>query len=126
MGKIRTISKEVAWDLHDRLQAEAQVRFIQYVMNEEEVEWEMAQAICQGRTDPPEPEYTLGYKLADPLGMMAMNMQLSKKKRKEATENFMKELNEAETKLFLEEVAPMDTRAMFKAALKKEKKKQKN
>lgn len=123
--KIRQMTKDAAWELHDKLQSEAQMKFIYWVMEEEEVDFEMASAICTGRTDPPEPEYTLGYKLADPLGQVAMNMQISKKKRQQATENFMKELNEAETKLFLEEVAPMDTRSMFKAALKKEKRKQK-
>lgn len=125
MGKFRTVAEEKAWALHDQMQAQAQVDFIKYVMKEEEVDWDMAMAICQGRTDPKEPEYTLGYKLADPLGMMAMNAQISKKKRAQAVENFEKTLDEDELKLFREEVCTMSTRDAFKAALKREKKKQK-
>ena len=126
MGKIRTISEEKAWELHDRLQGEAQVRFISFVMKEEDVDWNTAYAICTGHTDPKEPEYTLGFKLADPMGMMAMNAQLSKKKRAQAIENFEKTLDEDELKLFREEVCTTSTADKFKAALKRERKKKKD
>lgn len=123
MGKIREMSTAKAWEMHDALQSQAQVRFIQYVMKEEDVAWETAAAICTGRTDPKEPEYTLGYKLADPMGMMAMNMQLGKKARAQAVENFEATLDEDELKLFREQVATQSTRQMFRSALKREKKK---
>lgn len=121
MGKIRQISTEKAWELHDKLQGEAQVRFIQYVMKEEEVDWETAYAICLGNTDPKEPEYTLGYKLADPMGLMAIN-QIGKKARAQAIANFEETLDEDELKLFREQVANMSTRQRFKEALKRKKK----
>lgn len=123
MGKFRQLSTEKAWEMHDHLQGEAQMRFIQYVMKEEDVDFEMAAAICTGRTDPKEPEYTLGYKLADPMGMMAMNMQLGKKARAQAVENFEATLDEDELKLFREQVATKSTREMFRDALKRKKKK---
>lgn len=126
MGKIRTISKDVAWDLHDKLQAEGQIRFINWVMKEEEVDWEMACAICTGRAEPREPEYTLGYKLADPMYMMAMNAQASKKKRQQAIENFEKTLEPDELELFRKDVLGTSTAEKFKAALKREKKKKKD
>lgn len=122
MGKIRTLSVEKAWQLHDRLQSEAQARFIQWVMKEEGVNWEMAYAICTGGAEPREPEYTLGYKLADPMRVMAMHMQPGQQSRRDAIEVFESGLEPDELELFRKEFADQKTRSLIKAAFKKKKK----
>lgn len=122
MGKLRVMAEERAWELHDRLQSEAQTKFIYQVMEDEDVDWTVARAICLGRTDPKEPEYTLGYKLADPMIMMAMFSQPGRKARQQAIENFEKDLDEDELRLFREQVLTMNTRDRFRSALKSRKK----
>lgn len=115
---IRNKVESKAWDLNNRLAGEAQLKFIQKVMEWENVSFEEAQAICLGRTDPIETEYTLGFKLADPIFQIAMNMQ-RKKKREQAIKNFEATLTEPELKLFRETVLTQNTKEMMKNAFKK-------
>ena len=46
--------------------------FVQKVMDEENLDYETALALCEGRTKPPEPEFTLGYKMCDPMAIMGL------------------------------------------------------
>ena len=92
-------------------------------MKEEECDYEMAMAIVQGNTDPLEPEYMLGFKLADPVLQIALFKQVSKKSRKQAAENFAATLSEEEKILFWNEVFNEETGKKFKKTYKSEKKK---
>ena len=112
-----------ATQLQSDLAAQAQMKFIQYVMKEEECDYEMAIAIVTGNTDPLEPEYMLGYKLADPVLQIALFKQVSKKSRRQAAENFAATLSEVEKDLFWSEVFNEQTGKQFKAEYKREKKK---
>ena len=121
MGKIRTLTTEKAYELQDRMSAQAKADFITKVMKWEECDFEEAYAICTGHTDPREPEYTLGYKMCDPLYMLAMNAQLSKKRRQQAIENFEALLEGDELPLF-RDVMAKGLRTQFKDALHKKEK----
>ena len=112
-----------ATQLQSDLAAQAQMKFIQYVMKEEECDYEMAIAIVTGNTDPLEPEYMLGYKLADPVLQIALFKQVSKKSRRQAAENFAATLSDVEKDLFWSEVFNEQTGKQFKAEYKREKKK---
>ena len=123
MGKIRDAAEDKARQFMDATDAQAKANFIQKVMKWEEVDYETAFYIVSGKTDPREPEYTLGYKMASPVWMDAMFGQISKKKREQARDNFRKLLEDDELQLFNEYVTEDETRREYKAALKAEKKK---
>lgn len=112
--------KDKALELSDQLSGQARMEFIQWVMKEEDVNYETAYYICIGRTDPKEPEYTLGYKLADPVWQLALHGQ-RKKKREQARENFRKLLDEDELELF-DKMDEEQVSADFKGALRRKKK----
>ena len=112
-----------ATQLQSDLAAQAQMKYIQWLMKEEECDYEMAMAIVQGNTDPLEPEYMLGFKLADPVLQIALFKQVSKKSRKQAAENFAATLSEEERILFWNEVFNEETGKKFKKTYKSEKKK---
>ena len=123
MGKIRAKIEDRATQLQSDLAAQAQMKFIQWLMKEEECDYEMAMAIVQGNTDPLEPEYMLGFKLADPVLQIALFKQVSKKSRKQAAENFAATLSEEERILFWNEVFNEETGKKFRKSYKSEKKK---
>ena len=119
---IRNAIDDKARQFMDATDAQAKAEFIQKVMKWEEVDYETAFYIVSGRTDPREPEYTLGYKMASPVWMDAMFGQLSKKKREMARDNFRKLLEEDELQLFNDYVQKNDVSKEYKAAKKEEKK----
>ena len=123
MGKIRAKIEDRAMQLQSDLAAQAQMKFIQWLMKEEECDYEMAMAIVMGNTDPLEPEYMLGFKLADPVVQIALFKQVSKKSRRQAAENFAATLSDPEKDLFWNEVFNEETGKQFKKAYKAEKKK---
>ena len=123
MGKIRAKIEGRAMQLQSDLAAQSQMKYIQWLMKEEECDYEMAMAIVQGNTDPLEPEYMLGFKLADPVLQIALFKQVSKKSRKQAAENFAATLSDPEKDLFWNEVFNEETGKQFKKAYKAEKKK---
>ena len=123
MGKIRAKIEDRATQLQSDLAAQAQMKFIQWLMKEEECDYEMAMAIVSGNTDPLEPEYMLGFKLADPVVQIALFKQISKKSRRQAAENFAATLSDPEKDLFWNEVFNEETGKQFKKAYKAEKKK---
>lgn len=116
--------EDKAWQLTDTLAAQARSKYIVWIMKEEGVDYETAVALATGKTDPIEYEFTLGYKLADPILQIAMSAQPGKKNRELAIANFEKTLEPEELKLFRESYGP-DARKQFKQQLKEEKKKAK-
>ena len=123
MGKIRNKIDDRALQLQQDLANQAQMKYIQWLMKEEECDYEMAIAIVMGNTDPLEPEYMLGYKLADPVLQIALFKQLSKKARMQAAQNFAATLSEQEELIFWTEVFNPENAKHFKKAYKAEKKK---
>ena len=120
---IKTRIEDRATQLQSDLAAQAQMKYIQWLMKEEECDYEEAMAIVMGNTDPLEPEYMLGFKLADPVLQIALFKQISKKARRQAAENFAATLSDPEKDLFWKEVFNPETAAQFKKSYKAEKKK---
>ena len=120
---IRSKIDDRALQLQQDLANQAQMKYIQWLMKEEECDYEMAIAIVLGNTDPLEPEYMLGYKLADPVLQIALFKQLSKKSRMQAAQNFAATLSEQEELIFWTEVFNPENAKQFKKAYKAEKKK---
>ena len=119
---IKTKMEDRATQIQSDLAAQAQMKYIQWLMKEEDCDYEMAIAIVTGNTDPLEPEYMLGYKLADPVLQIALFKQISKKKRRQAAMNFADTLSDREKELFWNEVFNEENAKMFKNEYKKEKK----
>ena len=115
--------EEKAMETQQTLAAHAQMKYIQWLMKEEECDYEEALAIVQGRTDPLEPEYMLGYKLADPVVMIAIFKQHGKNNRLSAARNFAATVTEEERILFWNEVFDEKNAKQFKKKYKEEGKK---
>ena len=112
-----------ATQLQSDLAAQAQYKYIQWLMKEEQCDYDEAIAIVQGLTDPLEPEYMLGYKLADPVVQIALFKQIFKKARRNAALNFADTLSDVEKEIFWSQVFNEETGKQFKKAYKAEKKK---
>lgn len=123
MKGIRTRINEKALDTQQTLAVQAQSRYIQWLMKEEEIDYDTAIAIVQGRTDPLEPDYMLGYKLADPVIMIAIFKQPGKKNRLSAAKNFAETLSDDEKIIFWRDVFDEENAKQFKKKWKSEKKK---
>ena len=109
-------------DTQQILAAQGQAKYLNWLMKEEECDYEEALAIVQGRTDPLEVEYMLGYKLADPVWMIAIFKQHGKNNRLSAARNFAATLTEEERILFWNEVFDEKNVKQFKKKYKKAKK----
>ena len=120
--KLKTKIENKATDLQNTLAVQAQAKYIQWLMKEEDIDYETAMAIVEYRTDPIEWEYTLGYKLADPVWMIAIFKQSGKDKRRSAAENFAKGLRPEEAEIFWGQVFNVETGKKFKNEYKKAKK----
>lgn len=120
---IKSKIEQKAQDTQSLLAVQAQARYIQWLMKEEQIDYEEALAIVQGRTDPLEPEYMLGYKLSDPVVMIALFKQPRKKKRLNAALNFADTLSPEEAVIFWGQVFDERTASQFKTKLKEEQKK---
>ena len=121
--KIRDKTEEKAEAMTIQLRYQAQAKFIKWLMKEEECDETEAWAIVEGRTDPLEHEYMLGFKLADPVLQIALFKQISKKSRIQAAKNFADTLSDEEREIFYGKVFNEETAGKFKSAYKKEKKK---
>lgn len=119
--KSKVIDKADATTVQLRYQAQA--KYIKWLMKEEDCDVNMAWAIVEGRTDPLEPEYMLGFKLADPVLQLALFSQHSKTARRQAAENFAKTLSEEEKEIFFTQVFDEENAKKFKKKMKEEKKK---
>lgn len=124
--KIIDQGKDKVWEGIDAMTAQAQAKYVSDVMEWEECDYETALAICTGRTVPREPEYTLGFKMSNPVLLMAMFYQLSKKKRDQAIANFKLTLDPDELQIFVAQVENDATRKQLKKEYKEEKKKAKS
>ena len=120
---IRSKINDKAMDTQSMLAGQAQGKYLAWLMKEEDCSYEEALAIVQGRTDPLEPEYMLGYKLADPVWQIAIFKQHPKKNRIKAAHNFAELLSEEEKDLFWNEVFDEKNMKQFKKEYKKAKKK---
>lgn len=119
--KVTQTLKNKIWEGIDASDAMARSRFIEWVMKEEDCDYETAYALCTRHTDPVEPEYSLGYKMASPVYQVAMNAQVRRSKREQAIENFKQMLEPDELEIFEKEVLTKDTRRMWKEEKKKQK-----
>lgn len=118
----RRADREIqAMDLTKVLESRAQLNFIKWVAKEKKIDFYQAQLICHGKTDPIEWEYTLGYKMSNPVYMIAMNLQ-RKANREKAMENFKKELTPEEREIFERDVQTKHMRTKFRSELGKAKK----
>ena len=114
------IEKEIrAKDLTEKLKQEAQMRFVKWVAKERDIDYYAALMICHGQTDPPDYEITLGYKMSNPIYMIAMNLQ-RKPNREMAIKNFRDTLLPEEREIFDEHVLTEGMRTNFKKKLKNE------
>lgn len=114
------IEKEIrAKDLTEKLKQDAQMRFVKWVAKERDIDYYAALMICHGQTDPPDYEITLGYKMSNPIYMIAMNLQ-RKSNREMAIKNFRDTLLPEERAIFDEQVLTEGMRTNFKKKLKKE------
>lgn len=89
------------------------------VMQWEGCDWETAVSMCDRTSDPVRPDYSLGFKLADPMIQLALWGQPGRKARRKAAEDFETTLEPDELALFREQVQTMKAGQMFKAALKR-------
>lgn len=118
---IRTKAEEKILDVANTLRANSQAQFVNWVANEEGWDFETAWAVCHGEhPDISKPEYTLGYKLADPVVQTAFHLQ-RKKNRAEARKKFRETLTPEEQELFDSEDAEKE-RSSFKKELKRKEK----
>lgn len=120
--KIKSKIENKAMETQQALATQAQARYISWVMKEEDCDYDEAIAIVMGNTEPLEPEYMLGYKLSDPVWMIAIFKQPGKKNRIKAAHNFAELLSDAEQEIFWNKVFDESTAKKFKSELKKEKK----
>ena len=121
----RSKIEEKALDVNAQLTAQAQMKYLSWLMDEEQIDYEEALAIVLGRTDPVEWEYILGYKLSDPALMIALFKQPRKKNRINAAKNFADTLEPEEAAIFWTQVFDEENGKQFREKLKEEKKKSK-
>ena len=120
---IKTKIEQKAMDTQSALAAQAQAKYLKWLMNEEQCSYEEALAIVEGRTDPLEPEYMLGFKLSDPVVILAIFKQIGKKNRLAAAQNFAMGLSDEEKIIFWGDVFDEKNARQFKKKYKDEKKK---
>lgn len=105
--------KNKAADLQTTLAGHAQMRYLNWIMQEENCTYDEALAIVSGRTDPQEPEYILGYQLADPVLQIALFAQARKTKRDQAAQNFARSLPDDLAAIFWKDVYTDEGRKKF-------------
>lgn len=115
---IRNKIEQKAMDKQQSLATQAQAKYIGWLMKEEQCDYNEAIAIVMGNTDPVEPEYMLGYKLSDPVWMIAIFKQAGRKNRMKAAHNFSELLSDAEKEIFWNKVFDEQTGKKFKRKLK--------
>lgn len=120
--KLKMKIENKAMEVQATLAVQAQAKYIKWLMKEEDVDYETAMAIVEYRTDPIEYEYTLGYKLSDPVVILAIFKQAGKNNRRQAAENFAKGLRPEEAEIFWSEVFDEKNATKFKKEYKKAKK----
>lgn len=123
--------RERAENLQMQLATQAQAKYLKWMMKELEKEEgepctiDEAWAIVEGRTEPVEYEYMLGFKLADPVIQLALFKQRSREARKQAAYNFAQGLTDEEKRLFYEQIFNEDTAESWRKTYKAERRKAK-
>lgn len=97
--------KEAAQQLTTSMLMDAQDQFVKFVMAEEDVSYYEALAICEGRTDPIEINYTVGFKICNPVLQKALS---KKKTRDKALKTIEESLTAEELQYFRNEILPQD------------------
>ena len=121
---IKSWTNDKILDTANTLRANSQAQFVNWVAGEEGWDFETAWEVCHGEhPDISRPEYSLGYKLADPIVQTAFHLQ-RKKNRAAAREKFREGLTEEELQLFDKE-DPEEEKKLFKKTLKKKEKEKK-
>lgn len=119
----RKADREIkALDLTELLKCEAQQKYVKKMAKAEGIDYHIMLYRCQHPTDPEDFYYSLGFKMSNPVYMIAMNLQ-KKGNRSKAIENFKKELCPEELKIFESEVQTDNMRTNFKKELKTKAKK---
>ena len=121
MIQIRRKIEEKSLDVADNLTMQSQARYLNWLCNEEQIDMNEAIAIVTGNTEPREPEYMLGYKLANPTLCIALWAQFPRSRREQAAENFRKQLCPEELELFNSQVFQEENEKKFRKALKSKK-----
>lgn len=122
----RKADREIkALDLTAELRTKAQAKYIKKMAKEVGIDYHIMLLRCQQPTDPDDFYFSLGYKMANPVYMIAMNLQ-KKENRAKAIENFKKELCPEELKIFESEVQTDSMRTNFKKEIKSKTKKNQN
>lgn len=116
--KVKKKAEDKILDLALDLRARSQAQFVNWVAQEEKWDFETAWEVCNGQHPTiSRPDYTLGYKLADPILQTSFNLA-RKKNRTAAREKFREELTDEERELF-DGIDHEDTRKNFRRGLKK-------
>lgn len=102
-------------EARDYLRGKGQLQFVQNVMEWESCSLDEAMLYCTGKTDPVHHEYTLGYKLADPVWNTGIYKQIGHHARAKAAANFRKLLTPEEDELFVAECMGKTARSIRKA-----------
>lgn len=100
LNKAKESVETAAMDLRQRMMFQAESEFIQKVMKWESCTWEQAMDLCIGKSPERHPEYILGYRMADPILLQALYLQLSKKRREQARAFFRETLDDDVAELF--------------------------
>ena len=105
LKKMDPEQKEIlAMNVNARMADREKMKFVRKVSKMEKVDLDTAWAICTGQTDPVEPEYTLGFKIADPAMVIALFIQTDKEGRRNAADKLIASLDDQERDIFLTEV----------------------
>lgn len=110
------------------IKGRGQLEFVYNVMKWENCSYDEAVDYCFGRTDPVKTEYTLGYKLADPVWSIGIYKQPGHHARARAAANFRKQLTPEEDELFVRECLGKTSRQIrkeFKSEIRAKKKEEK-
>lgn len=118
MAKAKDMAVDKAEDAEHRLSMEAKARYFHKVMELEKCDFDRAVELAQGKSDPIQPEYTLGYKLCDP--MLNIGLWKSGKRQSEKwAEHFKKSLTPEELAIFEAECMTDETKKQYRKSLKR-------
>ena len=113
-------------EIQARAAAEARSKFLSFVQEEEKCDLDTAMDICLGRTDPIIYEYTLGWKISDPILQQGMwGKTTAKHVRKKWIQHFRESLTPEEDALFIEGYLSQKVSKRFQEELERAEKRKK-
>lgn len=117
---------KITEEVQTRLTADARAKFLLFVQEEEKCDLDTARAICLGQTDPIIYEYTLGWKISDPILQKGMwGKTTSKLVRKKWIQHFRETLTPEEDALFVEGYLSKKVSKRFQEELERAEKRKK-